>query len=326
MGNYVGATSECPPYKATLRPNSFVIPGVLPKPGTMVLEKIIGQFLKDKGIADTDDYCTYTIATGIDDFSLEFDQATSILTLTIDDTVDTVTLTLLDTHVVTSSDLVICGSNYPSGTTLASILGAFIACNVETENGISGDGTSADKIRLGGTLNQNTSIDGVSTYSMTWTDLTSFTVTIDGATALGSLLVSGLKSSASRLQHTDKSDPTKTSRLTVDVDSDFGLDYQDSNGQVGVFVSPDSGGANTLIKLRTQGVRDGTVLVGYVFKLQDAATGAGEWVSQTGITIPGPYDDDTDAAANSVGLGDPYYLSDVNPYGMAEAMVKVRIV
>lgn len=323
MGNFVGATSECPPYKASLRPNAFVIPGVMPKPGTMVLEKIIGQFLKDKGIADTEDYCTYTIGTGIEDFDLEFDQASSTLSLTVDGTTDTVVLTLLDNYVVTSSALTICGTIYPSGTTLASILGAYAACAIQTENGISGDGSSGDKIRLGGTLNQNTSIDGVSTYTMGWANLIRYTITTDGASAQSSFVVSGLKSDACRLQHTDKADPTKTSILTVDVDSDFGIQYQDSNGEVGFLVSPDPAGANSVVKVVTQGIRDGTLSNGWVLKLIDNTTGEAEF--QVGsITIPGAYDDDADAAVNGVAVGNAYYVSGSNPWGMSQGFVRVR--
>lgn len=319
--------SGCPPYKASLKPGTFNFPGKAP---SMVLEKIIGQFLVDKGFATSEDLCEYTLLVNDLDIGLTYSYNSGGLTLTTGDTSITVFLTLKDTKVLTVTDLEICSVTYPTGTNIHTILQAIIDCSgatVETENGISGDGSSLDKIRLGGELNQNTTVDGVSTYPMIWTDLTLFTVATDGPSALSSLVVSGTKSNACRLQHTDKSDLTKTSLLTVDVDSDFGIQYQDSNGEVGMFVSPDPSGTETLLKLTTKGIRDGTRTIGQVFKLQDDLTGEGEWSNETGgISIPGPYDDDSDANSNGVGIGDPYYVSGANPWGAPEDFVKIRTI
>lgn len=312
----------CPSYKASLKPGTFTLPG---KPQTMILEKIIGQFLVDKGLANSTDLCNFTLTSDDIEWEFSYSYTTGGLSLTINGETTTLFLTLKDTKVLTVTDLDICGVTYPTGSNIHSVLQAMISCaSVNTENGISGNGTSASKIRLGGDLNQNTTIDGVLTYSMVWSDLTLFSVATEGPSALGSLIVSGAASNASRLQHTDKSDPTKTSVLTLDFNNDFGLRYTDSNGDVGFEVSPDASGTNSIIRLLTKGVRDGTVSVGQVIKLQNV-NGEVEFANESGGgAIPGPYDDDADAAANSVSIGDPYYVSGANPWGMAEDFVRVR--
>lgn len=293
----------------------------------MTMEKIIGEFLVDKGLATSSDLCDYVLSVNDLEVGFTYSYSSAGLTLTIGDTSITVFLTLKDTKVLTATDLDICGVTYPTGTTVHTILQAFADCSastVETENGISGDGSAGDKIRLGGDLNQNTTIDGGLNYSMVWSDLTLFTVATEGASAISSLVVSGTQSNASRLQHTDKADPTNTAVLTLDFNNDFGLRYTDANGDVGFEISPDPGDVNSKIRLITKGVRDGTVSVGQVAKLQNV-DGEIEFANESGgISIPGAYNDDADAAANGVSIGDPYYITGANPWGMANNFVRVR--
>lgn len=282
-------------HKGGLKPGTYYLIGKdnKVKNGNLSFEGIIGDFLVAKGLATTEDNCIYTLDC-CSDFTLEYDDETGELCLTLGDEQQCVTI--------------------ESGGT------------VEVQNALTGTGVAGNPVEWGGNLVKNTTVEGNEDYSVTMQNLTQFLVTVLGSSAGGTLRVSGLQSLPAFLRHRNVGN---TVWMTIDLDyndvSTFG--YQDTNGLIGFRIFPDETDVENELALRTKNVRDGLATNGEVPILTDAVEGKFEWGPVPGGTpvIPGPYEDDADAAANLVSVTSPYYLSATNPYGMAEGVVKIRI-
>lgn len=278
-------------HKGGLKPGTYFLVGKdnLPKNGNLMFDRIIGDFLVAKGLATTEDNCIF-IPTCCSDFSISYDEETGQLCFTLGDTEECVTI--------------------ETG-------GA-----VEVNNALTGTGAAGDPVQWGGNLVKNTTVEGNDDYSVTMQNLTSYLVTVHGSSANGTLRVSGLQSLPAFLRHTNSG---STEWMTLDLDyndvSSFG--FQNATDLYAFRVFP----LTQELAIRTPAIVNGTATNGEVFTLTDDAEGIGEWapISGASLSIPGPYEDDADAAANAVLVGKPYYLDATNPYGMTEGVVKIRI-
>lgn len=314
-------------YKVIFKPGTFAAIGERNKIGNLYLERAIGDWLVAKGIAETEDNCVYTLSCCGGDTTLSYDQETGDLCITVDSVEQCVTLLIPITNVLTTTTITIDGVDYPPGTTLNTIItnlisyinSLVISTVITTTNGLSGTGSLLNPAKLGGTLIENTTVDGP--YSLSWTNLTQFLVTVLGASANSTLRVSGAQSLPSFLSHVKSTDASVYARLELDYNDVFGLHYLDANGLIGFRIFPDETDVTNLLGLRTKGIRDATRSVGMVPVLDDPIEGTFEWDYQS---FPGPYDDDTAAGADGISIGKAYELSAANPYGMPEGMIKVR--
>lgn len=278
-------------HRGGLKPGTYFLIGEhnKVKNGNLMFERIIGDFLVAKGLATTEDNCIYTLDC-CSDFTIEYDDETGQLCLTIGEEQNCVTIT-------------------------------GVGGTVAVQNALTGTGAIGDPVEWGGNLVKNTTVEGNEDYSVTMQNLTQFLVTVLGASAGGTLRVAGLQSLPAFLRHRNVAN---TEWMTIDLDyndtSSFG--FQNATDIYAFRVFP----LTQELAIRTPGIVNGTANVGDVFTLTDANEGIGEWQPGGGsASIPGPYEDDADAAANGVLLTKPYYVSDANPYGLAEGAVKVRI-
>ena len=276
-----------------LKPGSYFLKGEKNKVpnGNLMFNQIIGDFLVNKGLATTEDQCNYNF-TCCQDFSLTFNENTGILCLTVGGIEECITLD--------------------------------VTTSVQVENALTGTGTGADKVQWGGTLIKNTTVDGDNTYSVTIQDLTQFLVTVLGASAGGTLRVSGLASLPAFFRHRNLDNDAW---MTVDLDyndvSTFG--YQDVNGLIGFRIFPTEDDSENDLALRTKGIRDNTRTNGQVPVLIDAVEGRFEWDNIPGSSISyDDYEDDTAAGIGGVAIGQVYSVTEGNPYGLADGTLKKR--
>lgn len=320
-------------YKVIFKPGTFASIGERNKIGNLYLERAIGDWLVAKGIAETDDNCRYTLSCcegGAGDVVLSYNDGN--LCITVDDVEQCVTLLIPITNVITTTTITIDGVDYPPGTDLNTIItnlityinSLVISTTITTDNGLSGTGSLLNPAKLGGTLIENTTVDGDLLYNLSFTDLIQFLVTVTGASAGGTLRVGGAASLPSFLSHYKVSDPTVYGRIYMDFNDVFGLEYNDANGTIGFRIFPDETDVVNELGLRTKGIRDNTRTAGMVPVLTDAVEGIFEWDNIANPPFPGPYDDDTAAGVGGVAIGSAYELSALNPYGMPEGMIKVR--
>lgn len=316
-------------YKVLFKPGTFAAIGERNKIGNLYLERAIGDWLVAKGIAETTDNCIYTLSCCGGNTTLSYDQDTGNLCITIDSVEQCVTLLIPITNVITTTTITIDGVDYPPGTDLNTIItnlitfinNLVISTTITTDNGLSGTGSLLNPAKLGGTLIENTTVDGDSLYNLSFTNLTQFLVTVLGASANSTLRVSGAQSLPTFLSHVKTTDANVYARLELDFNDVFGLHYLDGNGLIGFRIFPDETDVVNLLGLRTKGIRDATRSVGMVPVLGDPVEGTFEWDY---MGFPGPYDDDTAAGLAGIAIGQAYELSALNPYGMPEGMVKVR--
>ena len=281
-------------HRGGLKPGTYFLLGEhnKVKNGNLMFDRIIGDFLVAKGLATTEDNCIYTLECCDDDFTFEYDDETGELCLTIGGEQQCVTIT--------------------SGGGGA----------VEVNNALTGTGEAGNPVQWGGDLVKNTTVDGDLDYNVTLQNLTQFLVTVQGLSAGGTLRVSGLQSLPAFLRHRNLAN-TEWTTLDLDYNDVSTFGFQDATDLIAFRVFP----VTKELGLRTQAIEDGTAVVGQIPILNDASEGIFEWGDLPGsaIDIPGPYEDDVDAAANSVAIGKPYYLDATNPYGGFEGAVKIRL-
>lgn len=311
-------------HKGYLKPGTYSLIGQYnkAKDGNLHFERIIGDFLVDKGLASTTDNCVYTINCCAG-FTFTYEDGQICFGIGA----ESVCIELDTDGISTTINYNIGGTDYPSGTDLTTLITSLInyinsaLSTVQTENGLSGVGSSGDKVRLGGTLNQNTTITG--NYTVTWSGVNTYTITVEGGTADGLLRVSGLQSQPSTLRHIKDDDSNVVAMVNLDHDTVFGLEYQDANGLIGFRIYPTEDDSSNTLALRTKGIRDATQNVNDVPRLIDPITGEFEWGPS--VISFDTYDDDTAAGIGGVSIGDPYALSGANPYGLPEGTIKLRI-
>lgn len=318
-------------YKVLFKPGTFASIGEKNKIGNLYLERAIGDWLVAKGIAETEDNCRYTLSCCGDASRITYDQNTGNLCITVDDVEQCVTLLIPITNVITTTTITIDGIDYPPGTDLNTIItnlinyinSLVISTVITTSNGLSGTGSLLNPAKLGGTLVENTTVNGP--YSLSWTNLTQFLVTVLGSSANSTLRVSGAQSLPSFLSHVKTTDANVYARLELDFNDVFGLHYLDANGLIGFRIFPDETDIANDLGLRTKGIRDATKIAGMVPVLTDAVEGIFEWdyVPGTSITFD-DYEDDTAAGVGGVAIGQCYSVTAGNPYGLADGTIKKR--
>lgn len=314
-------------YKVIFKPGTFAPLGIKNKIGNLYLERAIGDWMVAKGIATTEDNCRYYLDC-CSNTSISYDENTGQFCLIVGSEESCVTINVPFTNVFTDETITIDGIDYPPGTDLNTIITELInfvnnlvvGTTIQTDNGLSGTGSLLNPAVLGGTLINNTTVDGDLAYNLNFLNLTQFLATVTGASAGGTLRVGGAASLPSFLSHYKVSDPTVYARVYMDFNDVFGLEYNDANGTIGFRIFPDETDAVNELGLRTKGIRDGNRTNGMVPVLTDDVEGIFEW----GYITFDIFDDDTAAGAGGIAIGQPYELSDANPYGMPEGMVKVR--
>lgn len=318
-------------YKVKFKPGSFAPIGERNKIGDLYLERAIGDWLVAKGIAETEDNCRYNLNCCGSDTTLSYNDGN--LCITVDDVQQCVTLEIPFENVVTTTTITIDGVDYPPGTTLTEIIAQLInyinnlvvGTTITTDNGLSGTGSLLNPAVLGGTLIQNTTVDGDSSYTMSFTNLTQFLATVIGASAGGTLRVGGAASLPSFLSHYKVSDPTVYARSYLDFNDTFGLEYNDANGTIGFRIFPDETDVSNLLGLRTKGIRDGTRTNGMIPVLTDDVEGTFEWDNVPGASVEfEDFEDDTAAGAGGIAIGQCYSVTSGNPYGLADGTIKKR--
>lgn len=316
-------------YKVLFKPGSFAAIGERNKIGNLYLEKAIGDWMVAKGIAETEDNCRYTISCCGADTSLSVTDGN--LCITVNDVEQCVELLIPFENVITTTTITIDGIDYPPGTDLTTIISNLITyinnlvvdTTITTDNGLSGTGSLANPAKLGGTLVENTVVTGA--YSLSWTSLTQFLVTVLGSSANSTLRVSGAQSLPSFLSHVKTTDANVYARLELDFNDVFGLHYLDNNGLIGFRIFPDETDVSNDLGLRTKGIRDATKVAGMVPVLTDALEGIFEWNYVPGVSVTfDDYEDDTAAGIGGVAIGECYAVTDANPYGLADGTIKKR--
>lgn len=283
-------------HRGGLKPGTYFLIGEhnKVKNGNLMFDRIIGDFLVAKGLATTEDHCIYTLECCDNEFILEYDNETGELCLTIGEEQSCVTI-----------------SN--SG-------GA-----IEVNNALTGTGEAGNPVQWGGNLVKNTTINGLSNYRVEFIDPTTFFVQTDGATAKGMLRVSGLVSQPSMLRHIKDTNNSVYATIDLDIDSTFGLMYNDSNGLIGFRIFPDEGDVENLLALRTKAVRNGTAVNGQIPILIDSSEGIFEWGNVSGGSVSfDDYEDDTAAGVGGIAIGQCYSVTAGNPYGLADGTIKKR--
>ena len=315
-------------YKVLFKPGTFSPIGERNKIGNLYLERAIGDWMVAKGLATTEDNCRYNLDC-CSNTSITYDEDSGQFCLVVGNEEQCVTIELPTDNVFTDVTITIDGVDYPPGTSLTDIItnlinfinSLVISTTITTDNGLSGTGSLANPAKLGGTLIENTTVDGDGLYNLSFTDLTQFLVTVLGASAGGTLRVGGSASLPSFLSHYKNTDPNVYARIELDYNDVFGLHYLDGNGLIGFRIFPDETDTSNDLGLRTKGIRDATRAVGMVPVLSDPVEGIFEWDY---MGFPGPYDDDTAAGTAGIAIGQAYELTALNPYGLAEGSVKVR--
>lgn len=274
-------------HKGWLKPGTYALKGKdnKVKDGNLTFDGIIGDFLVDKGLATTEDNCVYNL-----DCCTDF------------------TITYQDNQLcITVGGVTECVEIEGGGG------------SITVNNALTGTGEVDNPVQWGGDLVKNTTVDGNNNYNVTFQDLTRFLVTVLGASAGGTLRVSGLQSEPAFLRHRNLTNDTW---MTIDLDyndvSTFG--YQTGLELIGFRVFPET----QELSLRSKGVIDGDVSVGDVWTCTDATEGLGEWQpASAAITYP-DYEDDAAAALGGVAVGEIYSVTDTNPYGLADGTLKKR--
>lgn len=273
-----------------LKPGSYFLKGEKNKVpnGNLMFNQIIGDFLVNKGLATTEDQCNYVLDC-CSDFTLSYDSETNQLCFTVGGVEECVTIDVS-------------------------------AQDVQVNNALTGTGQPGDPVQWGGNLVKNTTVEGNDDYSVTFQNLTQFLTTVHGASANGTLRVSGLASLPAFLRHTNLANDTY---MTLDLDfndtSSFG--YQTGSDFIAFRIFPDT----QELSLRTLAIQDNTAVNGQVPILTDAVEGKFEWGTISGSAISyDDYEDDTAAGVGGVLVGEVYSVTAGNPYGLADGTLKKR--
>jgi hypothetical protein len=152
----------------------------------------------------------------------------------------------------------------------------------QSENGISGAGSSADKYRLGGALTQNTTIDGAN-FGFTLNNAGTVVLESDNTsgTVRSELLLASSNIIGSYLRSVNKSNTNNVAQLSLDVDGIHGLQWTVAAGQeLGFLINPNTTTATSGITVATRNHALGTATAGQVLTLQ--SDGTVEYVTSSG--------------------------------------------
>lgn len=172
------------------------------------------------------------------------------------------------------------GTLFPDNSTIKSTLQTIentIQAGSTTANGISGIGTVAAPIKLGGTLTENTTISGANQYAYRMENAGS--VYMESMTSAGTnvseLLLTPSNVIGALIRTKDVANPSKEFNLVLDLDSPSGLLYAPGDGtnkDVGFRINPQSTLAASTINIITPASAAGTATTGQVLTLQSNGT------------------------------------------------------
>ena len=179
------------------------------------------------------------------------------------------------------------GTLLPDNQTIKSTLQTIentIQAGSTTANGISGIGTVAAPIKLGGTLSENTQILGNLQYSYRVEDAGQ--VFLESSTSAGTntseFILTPSNIIGAYMQTKDVTNPLKRMRLGLDLDSPVGLEYYTGNSTevIGFRLFPASTLAASRLRIETPNHAAGTTTTGQVLTLQ--ADGSAEYATPSG--------------------------------------------
>ena len=153
-------------------------------------------------------------------------------------------------------------------------------------NGLTGVGTVADPHKLGGTLIENTTINGNQLYSFRAENASQ--VFLESMTAAGTnvseMLLTPSNVIGAYLQTKDVATPAKRMRLGLDLDSTVGFEYFTGAGTevIGFQINPGATLATSKLNVVTAAKTAGTTVTGQVLTLQ--ADGSVEYATPSGGT------------------------------------------
>lgn len=179
------------------------------------------------------------------------------------------------------------GALFPDNQTIKQTLQTIentIEAGNTTANGISGIGTVAAPIKLGGTLNQNTILDGANTYSyrVENTNQVFLESMTDAGSNISEMVLTPSNVIGAYILTKDKVTPAKRMALSLDLDSQVGLTYNTGVGSesVGYRITPSATLSSTKLNIITSAVSSGTATTGQVLTLQ--ADGSAEYATPSG--------------------------------------------
>ena len=153
-------------------------------------------------------------------------------------------------------------------------------------NGLTGVGTVADPHKLGGTLTENTTINGNQLYSFRAENASQVfleSMTVAG-TNVSEMLLTPSNVIGAYFQTKDSATPAKRMRLGLDLDSTVGFEYFTGAGSevVGFQINPGATLATSKLNVVTAAKTAGTTVTGQVLTLQ--ADGSVEYATPSGGT------------------------------------------
>lgn len=156
-----------------------------------------------------------------------------------------------------------------------------------TSNGITGNGRPGTPHKLGGTLVQNTTIDGADFNLQV---LNAGTVQLESdstsRTHRSELLLSGSNTVGAYIRHINKADINQNAQVSLDLDTTMGLTYQAVSGQdVGFKIVPGATTALSKLRVETPNSALGTATTGQSLVRQADGTVEFQTVSGGGSSI-----------------------------------------
>jgi hypothetical protein len=177
------------------------------------------------------------------------------------------------------------GTTIPANSTIKAALQSLITAQEtgdSVRNGITGNGRPASPHKLGGSLSENTTIEGAD-FNFNLNNAGTIVLESDAIsrTHRTELVLTGTNTIGSYLRHINKSDVNNLSTLMLDLDNTMGLTYQAEASQpMGYLIVPNTTTATSDLSIRTKNVALGTATVGQVLTL--GVGGVAEYQTPTG--------------------------------------------
>lgn len=150
------------------------------------------------------------------------------------------------------------------------VLETYLGMGNTVSNGLSGTGALASPLKLGGTLSENTTIEGADNN---FNVLNAGTVQLESDSSSRShrteLVLSGNNTLGAYLRHVNKSNVNQSAQLLIDHDDLMGLSYQVEAGEsIGYRISPSTSTAASKLRIDTPRVAEALAVTGQVLTLQ----------------------------------------------------------
>jgi hypothetical protein len=177
------------------------------------------------------------------------------------------------------------GTTIPANSTIKAALQSLITAQEtgdSVRNGITGNGRPASPHKLGGSLTENTTIEGQD-FNISINNAGTLVLESDATsrTHRTELVLTGTNTIGSYLRHINKSNINNVSTLMLDLDNTMGLTYQAEAGEpMGYLIIPNTTTATSDLSIRTKNVASGTATPGQVLTL--GVGGVAEYQTPTG--------------------------------------------